>query len=146
MGKEYTPLLELAGSLSELSRKNLEYSLELEKTAWGIYTCMAEYADSYEIEAMYKDLAKVEREHAYIIAKMLKQEHPKIHKEICSEDDKENFKKTIELEDNAVQKYRQFAKEAKEQAVRILFTALVQVEQGHSELIRGYNVCLNNSK
>lgn len=137
LGKEYTPLLELSGPLSELSKKNLEYSLELEKTAWGIYTCMAEYADSYEIEAMYKDLAKVEREHAYIIAKMLGQERPEIRQEICSEDDIENFQRTVELEDNAIRQYQQFAKQATEQPVRILFTALVQVEQGHSELVQG---------
>lgn len=138
LGKEYTPLLDLKELLSEMSKKNLEHSLELEITAWGIYSCMADYADTYEIEAMYKDLAKVEREHAYIIAKMLEQERPEIRQEACSEDDKENFKKTVELEDNAVQKYRQFAKEAKEQPVRIFFTALAQVEEGHGELIRGY--------
>lgn len=138
LGKEYTPLLELEESLSEISNKNLEYSLEMEKTASGIYSCMADFADSYEVQAMYKDLAKVEREHSYIIAKMLGYERPEIPQEICSEDDLENFKKTLELEDNAVQKYNRFAQEAKERAVKILFTALTQIEQGHIELVRSY--------
>lgn len=138
LGREYTPLLELEAPLGEISRKNLEYSLELEKTASGIYSCMADYADSYEVQAMYKDLAKVEREHSYIIAKMLGYERSEISPQICSEDDLENFKKTLELEDNAVQKYNCFAKEAEERAVKIFFTALTQVEQGHSELVRSY--------
>lgn len=138
LGREYTPLLELEESLVELSKKNLEHSLELEKTASGIYSCMADYADSYEVQAMYKDLAKVEREHSYIIAKMLGYERSEIPPQICSEDDLENFKKTLELEDNAIKMYSQFAREAKERAAKILFTALTQIEEGHSDLIGRY--------
>ncbi len=138
LGKEYIPILELDGPLGELSKKNLEYSLELEKTASGLYACMATYADSYEVTAMYKDLAKVEWEHANIISKMLKLERPEAPKELCSEDDTENFKKTVALEENAVKKYSQFAKEASERAVKILFTALAHVENGHVELINSY--------
>lgn len=142
-GKEYAPILDMEEPLSEESKNNLEYSLGLEKTASGIYLCMAENADSEEVRAMFKDLSKVEREHSYIIAKMLKQERPEIPKEMCGEDDVENFKRTLELEDNAIKMYRQFAREAKERAVRILFTALTQAEEGHSDLIGGY---LNGNK
>lgn len=137
-GKEYVPILQVDEPVGEVSKKNLEYSLELEKTASGLYACMAEYADSYEITAMYKDLAKVEWEHANIISKMLKLERPKAPAELCSEDDTENFKKTVALEENAVKLYSQFAKEAQERAVKILFTALARVEEGHVELIKNY--------
>lgn len=138
LGKEYTPILELEESLGEVSRKNLEYSLELEKTASGIYACMARQAESYEIKAMYKNLTKVEWEHANAISKMLKIERPQASQEMCSEDETENFQKTIALEDNAVKQYRRFAKEASERAVKIIFTALAKVEEGHIELISNY--------
>ena len=138
LGKEYAPILESEESLGEVSKKNLEYSLDLEKTASGIYTCMANCAGSYEVKAMYKCLAKVEWEHANAISKMLKLERPQVSQEMCSEDETENFQKTITLEDNAVKQYRQFAKEAQEKAVKILFTALAKVEEGHIELINSY--------
>lgn len=137
-GKEYTSILDLDGLLGEISKKNLDYSLELEKTASGLYACIAKYADSYEVTAMYKDLTKVEWEHANIIAKMLKLERPVAPEELCSEDDTENFKKTVALEENAVKLYSQFAKEAPERAVKILFTALAYAEEGHVELIKNY--------
>ncbi len=137
-GKSAQPVVENKGELSEQTVKNLKETLDLEIKANAIYTCMAGKADTYEIVKMYKRLAKVEFEHAIICTKLLKIELPQIEAQTCNEDDVENFKKTIELEDHASSLYAEFAKQATETHIRILFTALNQAEQDHIELIKNY--------
>jgi rubrerythrin len=135
------PVVENKGELSEQTIRNLKETLELEIKASAIYTCMAGKADTYEVVKMYKRLAKVEFEHAIICTKLLKVEMPEIRVQTCNDDDDddvENFKKTIELEDHASSLYGEFAKQATETHIRILFTALNQAEQDHITLIKNY--------
>lgn len=124
--------------LSELSGANLQEALGLELRANLIYLCMAGKAKKYEIKAMFKRLAKVELEHAMIITKIMDIAMPKVEDQTCSDEELENFQKTVALEDHASELYARFAKEATEQDVRILFTALNQVELDHIELIKNY--------
>lgn len=137
-GKEANPVVNQKIDIGKASRKNLEKTLDLEIHANAIYLCMAEKAKSYEIKAMYKRLAKVELEHAVIVTKLTGMELSKIDPESCSDEDLENFKKTIELEENASGLYSKFAKEAEEENIKILFTALNQAELDHIELIKNY--------
>lgn len=137
-GKDAIPVTQREMVISELTRKNLLETLDLEMRANAIYLCMAEKAHSYEIKAMYKRLAIVEMEHASIVCKFLKIEKPVSEKEMCSDEDVENFQKTIELEDNAQSLYVRFAKEAVEAPVKIFFTALSQAEMDHISLIKNY--------
>lgn len=137
-GSEANPIVNQKEVVGELSRKNLLETLELEKTANALYLCMAEKADTYEVKAMYKRLAKVELEHAIIVTKLLDIARPEAKEEPCSDDMAENFTKTINLEDTATKLYARFAQEATEKNVKIFFTALTQVEAGHIELIKGY--------
>lgn len=99
---------------------------------------MAGEADSYEVKAMYKRLAKVELEHASVTCKLLGIEKPESRKKECSSEDVENFKKTIELEKHATDIYGKFAKQAEEVPVKTFFTALSQIEKEHIELIKNY--------
>lgn len=137
-GKDAKPVVEVKADLSELTVKNLKETLELEIRANAIYVCMAGKADSYEVMKMYKRLAKVEMEHAIICTKILQIPMPEIKSENCSDEVVENFKKTIELEEHAAGLYAKFAKEAIETHVKIMFTALNQVESDHIELIKNY--------
>lgn len=137
-GKEAKPIVNEKIEISELSGRNLEETLALELRANAIYLCMAGQAKSYEIKAMYKRLAKVEMEHAVICTKLMGIAMPKVGDQACSEDEIENFKKTIELEEHATSLYAQFAKEATENNIRIFFTALTQVEADHIKLIINY--------
>lgn len=137
-GKDANSIINQAFEISELSRKNLLETLGLEIKANAIYLCMAGNAHSYEIKAMYKRLAKVELEHASIVVKLLKMEMPANGQEACGTGDVENFQKTIELEDDAQNLYIKFAKEAVEQPLKVLFTALTQAEQDHIKLIKNY--------
>lgn len=125
-------------ALGELTRKNLEFSLELERKATAIYACMADKADSYEVKAMFKRLSKVEMEHVSIFSKMLGVEKPAIDPQECSESDIENFKTTLALEENATNEYFKFAREATEPNAKIVFTAIAGAEKGHIELIQNY--------
>jgi len=137
-GNEASPIVNQAIEVGDVSRKNLMETLDLETKANKIYLCMAGKAKSYEIKAMFKRIAKVELEHAVIVCKILKIEVPQIGDELCSEDDFDNFQKTLELEKHATGLYAKFAKEAAEKELKIMFTALSQAEDDHIELIKNY--------
>ncbi len=138
LGSEAKPIVNEKIDLGEQSVKNLKATYDLETRAVAIYNCMAGKAHSYEIKAMYKRLAKVEMEHAVIVTKILQSARPEIGEEMCDDEDQENFKKTISLEENAADLYKQFMREAEEQNIKTLFTALSQVEQDHINLINNY--------
>jgi len=132
---EAQPIVNIKSEISETSRKNLMETLALETRANAIYTCMAGKSKEYKIQKMYKRLAKIELEHAIIVTKLLSIQMPETNTETCSDEDMENFKKTIELEDHATNLYKKFAEESKEDHIRKFFGALMQIEQGHIDLI-----------
>ncbi len=138
LGSEARPIVNEKIDLNEQSIKNLKVTYDLETRAVAIYNCMAAKAKTYEIKAMYKRLAKVEMEHAVIVTKILQSARPEIGEEACDDEDRENFKKTITLEKNATNLYKQFMQEATETLIKTLFTALSQVESDHIELIKNY--------
>lgn len=137
-GKEANPIVNQKIEIGEISRKNLMETYNLEVKASAIYTCMASKTKTYEIKAMFKRLAKIEFEHAMIVTKLLGMPVPVVGSERCSDEDLENFKKTIKLEEHASDIYSRFAKEAGERNIRILFLALRQVEEDHIKLIKNY--------
>lgn len=132
------PIIAKQIELSAVSKKNLEETLKLEMHANAIYLCMAGKAKTYEIKAMYKRLAKVELEHANIACKLMKISLPEASIELCNDEEITNFNETIKLEENATALYSKFAQEAAEEEIKILFTALMQVEADHIELIKNY--------
>ncbi len=138
IGEEVNPIIKQEIKLSALSEENLLKTYELEIHAAALYLCMAEKGDNYEIQKMYKRLSKIELEHAVIVTKLLGMPAPELNDETCSDEDVDNFKKTQELETTAVNLYRQFAKEAEEAQIKILFTALAQAEEGHISLMKNY--------
>lgn len=133
---EAQPIVNIKSGISEISKKNLMETLALETRANAIYTCMAGKSKEYKIQKMYKRLAKVELEHAIIVTKLLGITMPEINSELCSDEDMENFQKTIELENHATSLYKKFVGEAEEGHVRKFFGALTQVEQSHIDLIK----------
>ena len=137
-GKEVNPICNQKIKLSAKSEENLLTTYNLEIKASALYACMARKSKTYEIQKMFKRLSAIEREHVNIVTKFLEMPMPEIKVEQCNDEDEENFQKTNELETHAVELYRQFAKEAEEQEIRILFTALAQAEHGHVELMKNY--------
>jgi rubrerythrin len=135
-GREAHPVFLREGNLSEETKKRMEETYELETKAVAIYNCMAGKAQDYEIKVMYKSLARVEMEHAVIVNKFLKKDRPSDREESCSENETENFQKTIELEEHAVKLYVGFAQESAEEKAKIFFTALAGAERSHIKLIK----------
>jgi len=135
-GEEARPIVNEKLDVSEQSRANLMETLALETRAVAIYLCMAGKTKEHKTKAMYKRLAQVEKEHAVIATKILGIPMPEINPEICSDEDAENFKKTVELEEHATSLYVKFAAEATERNAKIFFTALAQVEKGHIDLVK----------
>ncbi len=123
--------------LTEISRKNLEFSYNLEINASKIYQCMRKKSKDEFIIGMMKALSKVELEHAELIGKLIgKGPSCKIPFEegLCTEDREESLNKTKELETDAIAHYKKFLEEATEQRVKDIFEALIDVEQDHLNL------------
>jgi rubrerythrin len=137
-GDKANPIVNQKIAIGEISRKNLKETYDLEVMASAIYICMAGKAKTNEVKAMFKRLAKIELEHAVIVTKLLGMPAPAVGSEGCDDEDLENFKKTIKLEEHAFGLYSRFAKEADEQNIKILFTALMQAEEDHIKLIENY--------
>jgi len=138
LGNEVNPIVAQKIEISKSSMQKLEETMKLEMKANAIYLCMADKADAYEVRAMYKRIAKVELEHANIACKLMGIALPKSQVESCNDEDVENFKATVALEEHATSLYANFAKEATEQNIKILFTALAQAEADHINLIKNY--------
>lgn len=137
-GGTANPLINQKEEIGEVSEKNLREALTLEVKASAVYACMAGKAQTYEVKAMYKRLAKIELEHAVIICKLLKINQPETTAEICGDSEAENFRRTIELEEKAVNIYDKFGEESSERNIKTLFSALSQVEAEHIELMKNY--------
>lgn len=138
VASEAKPVVIVSEALGEVTKSNLEATLELELKATSIYSCMSEKAQSYEIKNMFKRLACVEWVHALSCYKLLGREFGALAPEACSDIDLENFKETFELEDRAAKLYGEFARTSTERHVKIFFTGLMQAETDHIELIEGY--------
>lgn len=124
--------------LTEISRKNLEFTYNLELKASQIYHCIRNKTDDEYILGMFKSISKVELEHAEIVGKLIGK-NPSCEipykEEICTEDRNESLKKTKILETNAISFYKKFLDEATEKRVKNIFKALVEVEQDHLDLV-----------
>lgn len=125
-------------SLSEVSKKNIEAAIELEVGNSRFYLCAAgaTKGKDNELEGMFKRLAKVEREHASLLSKLLGTKTPEIINEPleCSEAELKNLSESKTRETNAIEHYTQFLSEATEDHVRTVFAALIAVERTHLQL------------
>jgi rubrerythrin len=123
--------------LSEVSRKNLEFSFDLEVKASQIYHCMRKKSHDEFIIGMMKTLSKVELEHAELIGKLIGKNvdcNIPLKEELCTADRQESLEKTKELELNAVKHYKQFFEQATEQRVKDIFEALLSAEKDHIKI------------
>ncbi len=123
--------------LTEDSRKNLEASMELEIGNAEFYLCVSRASRDDETRAMFKALSGVEAEHASTISKILRAEEPAIElrKDICSTDDRDTLEEADRRENRAVRLYGEFLRQATEPRVRELFTALIEIESDHIDLV-----------
>jgi rubrerythrin len=135
--------------LSEESRKNLRASLDLEIGNAEFYLCVSKGTKNEEKRAMFKALSKVESEHASTICKILRIDKPAIElrEEICeSMNEEEIIEEADRRENRAVRRYTEFLAQASEPRVKELFTALIEIESDHIDLVSGASGMLNLKK
>ena len=135
--EEYSELWDV--EMSEQEKKDMEETLKLEVNAAVYYKKVSDANKKYsKVNRMFKQLARVELEHADIAVKFLKSEMP----ELVGEEPKGSFEKdlerTKELESDAVGIYQEFLKNAENSKVKNLYIALIHAEKGHGEIaVRG---------
>lgn len=122
---------------TEDSRKNLEAALELEVGCAEFYLCASRKSAIEEMRAMFWTLSRAEREHASVISRILERESPTISssRDMCPGDDRETLEEANRRENRAVKLYTEFLKRASEPRVSQLFTALVEIESDHIDLV-----------
>jgi len=127
---------ESLGELSDVSRKNLEEALQLEVNNAPFYRDAMARTKNIELQGIFKNLAKIEAEHASTIKKILKVELPlpDADKEVATDDDRENIEAAHEREVSATAFYAKSATEAVEERVKKVFTALTSIESDHIDL------------
>ncbi len=124
--------------LTEISRKNLEFTYNLEVNASQIYHCIKKKTNDEFILGMFKAISKVELEHAELVGKLINKDPGcKIlfKEELCTEDRKESLDKTKLLESKVINHYKIFLNEATEPRVKDIFQALVEIEQDHRDMV-----------
>lgn len=124
--------------LTEISRKNLEFTYNLEIKASQIYHCIRKKTKDEFILGMFKAISKVELEHAELVGKLIAKDPSceiPFEDKLCTEDRNDFLEKSKVLETNAIVHYKKFLKQATEPRVKEIFQALIEVEQDHLELI-----------
>lgn len=122
--------------LSEISRKNLGEALQLEVNNALFYRNAMSLTSNMELQGIFKNLAKIEAEHASTIKKILKVEPPQPEegKEVATDSDHENIVAAHEREIAAAAFYRKSAGEAVEERVKRVFTVIASIESDHIDL------------
>ncbi|MBN1644625.1 ferritin [Candidatus Woesearchaeota archaeon] len=123
--------------LTAVSKKNLEFTFDLEVNAAKIYHCMRKKSKDEFIVGMMKSLSKVELEHAELVGKLIGKDiscEIPLDKSLCTEDKEESLTKTEELETDAIAHYKKFLEQATEPRVKEIFEALISVEEDHLKL------------
>lgn len=120
--------------LNDKDRANAEHALQVEASNSAFYFCAAAKTDDAEGRLLFKALAKIEAEHAAIWRKILKLDRiPEGHEE-CSNKNRENLEDSHARETRAIEFYSSAGKEAKNERLKQIFTALVEIETDHLQL------------
>ncbi len=135
-GADYQPPAII--ELTQKSRENLERALAMETGNSNFYRGVFKIADNEKDKAQFQALARIEAEHALIIARILGIPRPEEIAETgdCSPSLKENLKELHRREERAMHLYRRFLEEAKEERVREVLEALIESETDHFRLIQ----------
>lgn len=125
--------------LTDISRHNLEQSLEFEIHNAEFYFCAADRADNVHDATMFKRLAKIESEHASTITRELKIPSHDIRRDMneCYEENINNLAESYNLESHAIHYYSQYVRMATEERIREIFSAIIEIEYDHLGLTDG---------
>lgn len=120
--------------LNERDKANAEHALQVEVSNAAFYFCAAEKTDNSEGKLLFKALGKIEAEHAAIWKKILKlSSTPKVN-ETCHAGNRKNLEESHARETRAIEFYKNSAKESKNDRIKQIFDALVEIETDHLHL------------
>jgi len=121
--------------ITEQEKKDLKETLDLEVNATALYIKISGKNPKYSKQnQLFKQLARVEREHAEMAAKFLNIKLPEINGEDAKGSIKKDLERTKELEKSAVEKYKKFLKNAENNNLKMFYVALIHAEHGHYEI------------
>lgn len=123
-------------NVSDISKKNMEKTRELEHSATRFYKAAAKEANNDYIKGFFKYLARTEKEHYEIASKLLGLPVEDSINEASEgkSSDIENLKESQHREEKVTALYAKFAKEADEPRFKEVFSALSEIEADHIEL------------
>lgn len=124
--------------MGETSRENCRRAMKLEVSNRYFYQLCAQKAENQLHQAIFKRLAKHEKEHAELIAKMVGEEEPEVKAETAPAKDRDKFIESHRREGRAINFYLQASKEAQEERVAEVFRYLAEVESEHLQLSNIY--------
>jgi rubrerythrin len=123
------------GELNEGERETLRETLDLEVNATAFYLDVANGAKKYSRNnRLFKQLARVEREHAEVAAKFLDVDLPEFKGEESRGSVERDLERTKELETEAIAKYEGFLGEVESSNLKNFFVALIHAEKGHRDI------------
>lgn len=121
--------------LNEKEKKDMEETLGLEVNAVAFYKDIMNNNEKYSKQnRLFKQLARVEEEHAEMATKFLGVDMPEIKGESSSGDAEKDLERTKELEQGAIEKYQEFLKNASSSNLKNFYNALIHAEKGHEEI------------
>lgn len=121
--------------LNNQEKQELEETLELEINATAYYLNVAEQSKKYsKTNRLFKQLSRVENEHAEIAAKFLNIKLPEIKGEKTKGTIRKDLMRTKELETKAIEKYQNFLKNSQSPNLKNLYIALIHAEKGHKDI------------
>lgn len=120
--------------LNEKDKTNAEHALQVEVSNSTFYFCAAKKTDDEEGKLLFKALGKIEAEHAVIWRKILNLDKVPEGNEECHSRNKENLEESHARETRAINFYKQSADESKNERIKQIFKALVEIETDHLHL------------
>ena len=130
---EFVPLWK--SEMTDAEKKNVEETVGLEVNATAYYLDVAAKNEKYgKANRMFKQLARVEQEHAEIAVKFLGKELPEFVGEKSRGSVEADLARTKELESEAIEKYEGFLGNAENVNVKNFYVALIHAEKGHLEI------------
>ena len=127
--------------LTEISIKNILEAIRKEYKVYNLYICTKEKSESNNIKNKFNvieihekwhyillmDEINIEEENAYLIEDDMKVK--------CTNSDEENKRTAMIAEADIIVNYKKYLEEATEPRVKMVFAALLEVEQMHLDLL-----------
>lgn len=124
------------GELTEQEKEDVKETIDLEVNAAAYYDDVSSSNKKYsKMNRLYKQLSRVEEEHAEVACKLLGIEEPEMKGEKSKGSVEKDLKRTRELESEAVDKYNKFLGRAENDNVKKFFRALIYAEKNHHDHI-----------